>query len=131
MTNVPVAVMPAAEVIAKYHDLWHVEKSFRMSKSDLRGPADVPPHARGHRSPPDDRVHRTGRLPRHPIAHRPGPSPRSSSSSDRCVSATININGATQTFPPAIPTPQREILDRPRHQTGVLGQMSKVRLRAL
>jgi len=32
-----VAVMPAAEVIAKYHDLWHVEKSFRMSKSDLRG----------------------------------------------------------------------------------------------
>ena len=28
--------MPAAEVIAKYHDLWHVEKSFRMSKTDLR-----------------------------------------------------------------------------------------------
>ncbi len=28
-------VMPAAEVIAKYHDLWHVEKSFRMSKTDL------------------------------------------------------------------------------------------------
>ena len=28
--------MPAAEVVAKYHDLWHVEKSFRMSKSDLR-----------------------------------------------------------------------------------------------
>ena len=27
--------MPATEVIAKYHDLWHVEKSFRMSKSDL------------------------------------------------------------------------------------------------
>jgi hypothetical protein len=36
VTNVPVTVMPAAEVIAKYHDLWHVEKSFRMSKSDLR-----------------------------------------------------------------------------------------------
>ena len=28
--------MPAAEVIAKYHDLWHVERSFRMSKTDLR-----------------------------------------------------------------------------------------------
>ena len=37
VTNVPVTVMPAVEVIAKYHDLWHVEKSFRMSKSDLRG----------------------------------------------------------------------------------------------
>lgn len=35
MTNVPVTVMPAAEVITKYHDLWHIEKSFRMSKSDL------------------------------------------------------------------------------------------------
>jgi hypothetical protein len=35
VTNVPVTVMPAAEVIARYHDLWHVEKSFRMSKSDL------------------------------------------------------------------------------------------------
>ena len=28
--------MPAAEVIAKYHDLWHVEQSFRMCKTDLR-----------------------------------------------------------------------------------------------
>ena len=37
VTNVPITVMPPTEVIAKYHDLWHVEKSFRMSKSDLRG----------------------------------------------------------------------------------------------
>ena len=35
VTNVPATVMPAAEVIAKYHDLWHVERSFRMSKTDL------------------------------------------------------------------------------------------------
>lgn len=28
--------MPAAEVIGSYHDLWHVEQSFRMSKTDLR-----------------------------------------------------------------------------------------------
>jgi len=27
--------MPATEVIAKYHHLWHVEKSFRMSKTAL------------------------------------------------------------------------------------------------
>ena len=36
VTNIPAAVMPAGEVIASYHDLWHVEASFRMSKSDLR-----------------------------------------------------------------------------------------------
>ena len=27
--------MPAREVISSYHDLWHVEQSFRMSKTDL------------------------------------------------------------------------------------------------
>lgn len=36
VTNIPASVMPAGEVIASYHELWHVEASFRMSKSDLR-----------------------------------------------------------------------------------------------
>ena len=27
--------MPPSEVISSYHDLWHVEQSFRMSKTDL------------------------------------------------------------------------------------------------
>ena len=36
VTNIDAATMPAAEVIAKYHDLWQVEASFRMSKTDLR-----------------------------------------------------------------------------------------------
>ncbi|TWP31876.1 IS1634 family transposase [Leekyejoonella antrihumi] len=35
VTNLPAEMMPAAEVIANYHDLWHVEQSFRMSKTDL------------------------------------------------------------------------------------------------
>ena len=35
-TNIPADIMPAAEVIGNYHDLWHVEQSFRMSKTDLR-----------------------------------------------------------------------------------------------
>ena len=36
VTNIPAAAMPAGEVIASYHDLWQVEASFRMSKTDLR-----------------------------------------------------------------------------------------------
>lgn len=36
VTNIPATVMDAREVIASYHDLWRVEQSFRMSKSDLR-----------------------------------------------------------------------------------------------
>ncbi len=35
VTNMPATIIPAAEVIASYHDLWNVEQSFRMSKSDL------------------------------------------------------------------------------------------------
>jgi transposase len=35
VTNIEARLMPAGEVIASYHDLWHVEQSFRMSKTDL------------------------------------------------------------------------------------------------
>ncbi|TWP32681.1 IS1634 family transposase, partial [Leekyejoonella antrihumi] len=36
VTNIPADTMGAGEVISSYHDLWHVEASFRLSKSDLR-----------------------------------------------------------------------------------------------
>jgi ParB/RepB/Spo0J family partition protein len=36
VTNLPIATMDGAAVIAAYHDLWRVEQSFRMTKSDLR-----------------------------------------------------------------------------------------------
>jgi hypothetical protein len=36
VTNLPASTMDAAAVVAAYHDLWQVEKSFRMAKSDLR-----------------------------------------------------------------------------------------------
>ena len=36
VTNIPAETMPAGEVIASYHELWRVEQSFRMSKTDLR-----------------------------------------------------------------------------------------------
>jgi hypothetical protein len=37
--------MDSTTIIAAHHDLWQVEKSFRMSKSDLRAQADLPPPA--------------------------------------------------------------------------------------
>ena len=36
VTNIPADTMTAGEVIGSYHDLWRVEQSFRMSKTDLR-----------------------------------------------------------------------------------------------
>jgi transposase len=36
VTNLPIEAMDGQEVIDAYHDLWQVERSFRMTKSDLR-----------------------------------------------------------------------------------------------
>ncbi|MEY8570949.1 hypothetical protein AALI03_17060 [Brevibacterium linens] len=36
VTNIETKTMTAREVVSSYHDLWHVEQSFRMSKTDLR-----------------------------------------------------------------------------------------------
>lgn len=36
VTNIEAGIMPAREVVSSYHELWHVEQSFRMSKTDLR-----------------------------------------------------------------------------------------------
>jgi len=36
ITNIPTIMMGPHEVITSYHDLWQVEASFRMSKTDLR-----------------------------------------------------------------------------------------------
>lgn len=36
VTNLPVSLMNPQEVMAKYHDPWHVKQSFRLSKTDLR-----------------------------------------------------------------------------------------------
>src|SRR5450756_1214625 len=35
VSNIPATLLPPAEVISCHHDLWHVEQSFRMSKTDL------------------------------------------------------------------------------------------------
>lgn len=36
VSNIEASIMPALEVVGSYHELWHVEQSFRMSKTDLQ-----------------------------------------------------------------------------------------------
>jgi transposase len=93
VTNVLADAMPAADVIAKYHDLWHVEKSLRMSKTDL----DAWPVFNRVREAIE--AHLTIVFTALAVKQL---RPRRS--------ATIVINGATQTFPPEIPKAQRKIL---------------------
>ena len=113
VTNIPATTMPAGEVISSYHDLWQVEQSFRMSKTDLRA------RPMFHHVKDSIEAHltivftalavsreiqaRTGHAIRHIIRKlRP------------LRSATIAINGAQQTFPPVIGFDQQNILDNIR-----------------
>jgi hypothetical protein len=111
VTNIPATVMPAAEVIASYHELWHVETSFRMSKTDLRA-RPMFHHTReaieAHLTivftalaVSREAQHRTGLAIRN-LIHQLRP----------LRSATIAINGAQQSFPPEIPADKQTLIDR-------------------
>lgn len=109
VTNLDAAQMPAAEVIGKYHELWHVEKSFRMSKTDL---AARPMFARQRDS---IEAHLTivfaALAVSHAIQSRTGLSIAKVVKQLRPLrTATIVINDASQAFPPEIPQAQRDIL---------------------
>jgi transposase len=107
VTNLEVTAMPAVEVIAKYHDLWHVERSFRMSKTDLEA------RPMFHRTRDAIEAHLTIVFTALAVAHciqeRSGLAIANIIKQLRPLrSATITINGATQTFPPEIPEPHEK-----------------------
>ena len=119
VTNMPATVMPAEEVIARYHDLWHVEQSFRISKSDL---AARPFFARQR-----DAIEAhitivfTALAVTRTIQQRTGLTIRRVIRALRPLrSATIKINGITKTIPAEIPEDEQAIIsaiktDKPRH----------------
>jgi len=110
VTNLPATVMPPAEVISRYHDLWHVEQSFRMSKTDL---AARPMFVRTRDA---IEAHLTIVFTALAVAreaqNRTGLAIRNVIRQLRPLrSATIAVNGAVQAFPPAIGPGQQKILD--------------------
>jgi len=110
VTNIPDHLMPAAEVIASYHDLWHVEQSFRMSKSDLQA------RPMFHRTRDAIEAHLTivfaALAVSRTVQDRTGLALRNVIKQLRPLrSATIAINGTQQTFAPAIPADKQAILD--------------------
>ncbi|MBM6402961.1 IS1634 family transposase [Phycicoccus sp. CSK15P-2] len=120
VTNIPATLMPADEVIGSYHDLWRVEQSFRMSKTDLRArPMFHPPPStpcRGYPLREAIEAHLTIVVTALAVAReaqaRTGLAIRNLVRQLRPLrSATIAINGAQQTFPPAIPDQQQAHLD--------------------
>lgn len=110
VTNIDATLMPAAEVIASYHNLWQVEASFRMSKSDL---AARPMFARTR-----DAIEAhltivfTALAISREVQTRTGLSLRRFLRTLKPLrSATIDLNGVIATFPPAIDTEVKAILD--------------------
>lgn len=110
VTNIGADQMSASEVIGSYHDLWQVEQSFRMSKTDLRArPMFV-------RTRDAIEAHLTIVFTALAVAreaqNRTGLAIRNLVRQLRPLrSATIAINGAEQVFPPAIPADKQAILD--------------------
>ena len=110
VTNLPVSVMSAGEVMSRYHDLWHVEQSFRMSKTDL---AARPMFVRRKDA---IEAHLTIVFTALAVAReaqdRTGLAIRNVIRQLRPLrSAVIAVNGVVQAFPPAIGPEQQEILD--------------------
>ena len=110
VTNIPATLMPAGEVIASYHDLWRIEQSFRMSKTDLRArPMFV-------RTRDAIEAHLTivfaALAVSREVQQRTGLAIRNVTRQLRPLrDATIAINGAEQTIPPAVTVEQQALLD--------------------
>lgn len=110
VTNMPATVMPVGEVISSYHDLWHVEASFRMSKTDLKA---RPLFARKR-----DAIEAhltivfTALAVSREVQNRTGLAIRNVVRQLRPLrSATIAINATSQIFPPQIPADKQAILE--------------------
>ncbi|MFM2438918.1 MAG: hypothetical protein RLZ55_1743 [Actinomycetota bacterium] len=110
VTNIEASIMDPGEVISSYHDLWQVERSFRMSKTDLRA------RPMFHRTRDAIEAHLTIVFAALAVAR--AVQQATGLAIRRVVrqllplrSATLAINGAQQTFPPLIDDDRQAILD--------------------
>jgi transposase len=111
VTNLPAETMDGAAVVAAYHDLWQVEKSFRMAKSDLRA-RPIFHHKRESIEAHLTVVFAALAVSRH-LQDTTGTSIKNIVRTLRTVrSATIRLGGQEITLDPDIPTAARAILDR-------------------
>jgi transposase len=111
VTNLDPAVMDGATVIATYHELWQVEASFRMTKTDLKA-RPIFHHEREAIEAHLTVVFAALAVSRH-LQQRSGVSIKKVVQTLRTArSATIEINGQRMTLAPELTGPTRTILDR-------------------
>ncbi|GAY08627.1 transposase [Pseudonocardia sp. N23] len=110
VTNIPAGQASASEITGDYHDLRHVEQSFRMSKTDLRA------RPMFHHQRQSIEAHLTivfaALAVAREVQNRAGLAIRNVVRQLRPLrSATITVIGTQQTFPPAVPTEKQSTLD--------------------
>jgi hypothetical protein len=111
VTNLDPAVMDGAAVIAAYHDLWQVEASFRMTKSDLKA-RPIFHHEREAIEAHLTVVFAALAVSRD-LQQRCGVTVKKLVQTLRVArSATIKINGQLMTLAPELTSQARAILDR-------------------
>ncbi|HZE14946.1 MAG TPA: IS1634 family transposase [Mycobacterium sp.] len=111
VTNLPKRTMGGPAVISAYHDLWQVEKSFRMAKSDLRA-RPVFHHQRESIESHLTIVFAALAVSRH-LQDTTGLSIKKLVTTLRPIrSATIDINGQKLTLDPEIPPAIRNLLTK-------------------
>ena len=111
VTNLPAKTKDGHAVIAAYHDLWQVEKSFRMAKSDLRA-RPIFHHKREAIEAHLTVVFAALAVSRH-LQDATGSSIRNIVRILQAVrSATIRLDGHEITLDPDIPAAAQAILDR-------------------
>jgi transposase len=114
VTNIPVNLMPTGEVIGSYHELWHVEQSFRMSKTDLRA-RPMFHHKRESIEAHLTIVFAALAIARH-LQQATGVSIKKLVTTLRPLrEITITVAGQTITAHPKIPTNAQDLIDRVTH----------------
>jgi hypothetical protein len=111
LTNLPASAMDGHAVVEAYHDLWQVEKSFRMAMSDLRA-RPMFHHERESIEAHLTVVFAALAVSRH-LQDATGTSIKNIVRTLRTVrSATVRLGGQEITLNPDIPTAAQAILDR-------------------
>jgi hypothetical protein len=111
VSNLPIATMDGQAVIDAYHDLWRVEQSFRMTKSDLRA-RPVFHHQREAIEAHLTIVFAALAISRD-LQEATGVSIKKIVQTLRAArSATIEINGQRLTLDPELPQIARDLIDR-------------------
>ena len=120
VTNIAADLMPAGEVIASYHDLWQVEQSFRMSKTDLRA-RPMFHHTRDAIEAHLTIVFAALAVARDPEQDRPGDPKRRPTTPAAALSAP-SPSTAPETFPPESPPSSRRSSKRSATGTEALSE---------